>query len=405
MKKKIIILVIIITAVIGGIFVIGGLFVKGVFWYQVQAAERKFLQTQNQAIEDIINFRRETATTTETADLFGEDKIARILFIGLDNRVGQENGHCDAIQLITLDKNTDTITITAVPRGTYSSLPPGKGVTSSDYYVSNACWLGGLQYGIDQIEKILGVKADYLVTVNFSETLGIFRYLHLPTTETLQWLRNRHGYAIGEPQRAHNHSTFIKQMMIKFVPTKISKIDEALQYLVYKIVKTDMSFAQTQDILKAVSTMDIVDYPEKIQLSMRPLYNVADIPYDSEHIAEYLDATLGPIKHLLNADSYNGLSGETVQANLLAIIEKNKNNADFVAWAYENNLWLQIEDDDKRLLVQYDLLNSYLSSLPDKTEREAVIADYILEMENRGELIWKEKARVDLAEELGYSKQ
>ena len=364
--------------------------------------ERALLKANNQAIEEIINSRRIENSEEKIIDPFGEDKMVQILFIGLDTRVGQKNGHCDAIQLISIDNNTETITITAVPRGTYSPLPPGTGILPSDYYVSNACGLGGLEYGIQQIEKILGIKADYLVVVNFSETLGIFRILGLPTTETLQWLRNRHGYTIGEPQRAHNHSTFIKQMMIKFVPIKKTKLETALQYIVYKIIKTDLSFQESQKIIDAVSAMDVANYPEKIQLTMRPLYPVQEIPYDSEHIGEYLDQTLGPIKYLLAKDDYSEISGETVQEKLLSIIEENKNNPEFLSWAYKNNLWLQIEDGNKRLSVQYDVLVYYLSSLPTKQERESLIADYILEMENRDEPLWQEKARKLLSGENGF---
>lgn len=375
------------------------LLIEGILWYRVMAAERAIEKARTQAIESVIDSRR-LSGSEEATDPFGEDNIVKVLFIGLDARVGQENGHCDAIQLITVDKNAGTVNITAVPRGTYSPLPPGKGVTSSDYYVSNACGLGGLEYGIKQIEKILGVKADYLVVVGFSEALGIIRNLHLPTTETLQWLRHRQGYAIGEPQRAHNHSTFIKQMMVKFVPTEQSQFDKALQYLVYRLVKTDLSFAQAQKIVGAISAIDIASHPEKISLSMRPLYPVQDIPYEPEHITEYLDQTLGPIKHLLAKDDYSGVAEETVQAKLLGVIEENKNNPEFVTWAYQNNLWLQIEDDEKRLSTQYDLLTAYLATLPDKAEREAVLADYILEMENRGEPLWQGKARELLAREV-----
>jgi len=386
--KKIIIILGIIIA--GLCFFIS---IKGFLWYQTMTKERALLKANNQAIEEIINSRRIENSEEKIIDPFGEDKMVQILFIGLDTRVGQKNGHCDAIQLISIDNNTETITITAVPRGTYSPLPPGTGILPSDYYVSNACGLGGLEYGIQQIEKILGIKADYLVVVNFSETLGIFRILGLPTTETLQWLRNRHGYTIGEPQRAHNHSTFIKQMMIKFVPIKKTKLETALQYIVYKIIKTDLSFQESQKIIDAVSAMDVANYPEKIQLTMRPLYPVQEIPYDSEHIGEYLDQTLGPIKYLLAKDDYSEISGETVQEKLLSIIEENKNNPEFLSWAYKNNLWLQIEDGNKRLSVQYDLLINYLPSLPTKQERESLIADYILEMENRDEPLWQEKAR------------
>ena len=402
-KKKILILL--LVAILGLCLWFSA---KGILWYRATASERALEKKQDQALENLIDSRRvknseldpKETGQEKMSDPFGEDGIARVLFIGLDKRVGQENGHCDAIQLITLDQGSGTINITAVPRGTYSPLPPGKGVTSSDYYVSNACDLCGLDYGIKQIEKILGVKSDYLVVVGFSETLGILRNLGLPTTETLQWLRNRHGYAIGEPQRAHNHSTFIKQMLIKFAPTEKSSINTALQYLVYKIVKTDLSFAQAQKIIATISAMDIANHPEKIQLSMRPLYAIQDIPYDPQHIGEYLDQTLGPIKHLLNKDDYSGTSEETIQAKLLSIIEKNKNNPEFVSWAYQNNIWLQIEDNEKRLAVQYDLLVSYLALLPDKKERESTIADYLLEMENRTELFWQGKARELLKREI-----
>ena len=389
MKKKAIVISVVIASCLGL-----WLLPKGILRYQANASVRALLKTQNQAIENILDSRQIKNPEEITVDLFGEDGVVRILFIGLDSRVGQESGHCDAIQLISIDTNsTGTIAITAVPRGTYSPLPPGKGTTSTDYYVSNACGLGGLDYGINQIEKILGVKADYLVVVGFSETMGILRYLHLPTTETLQWLRNRHGYAIGEPQRAHNHSTFIKQMLINFVPTEKTKLDTALQYLMYNLIKTDLSFAETQKILDAVSVMDIVNHPEKIQLSMRPLYSVQDISYDPENIAENLEQTLGPISHLLSKDDYSDVSEETLQANLLNIIEKNKDNPEFVSWAYENNLWLQIEDNGQSLAAQFDLLTAYLLLLPNDLERQPVLADYILEMENRGETVWQIKGK------------
>ena len=389
MKKKAIVISVVIASCLGL-----WLLPKGILRYQANASARALLKTQNQAIENILDSRRIKNPEETTVDPFGEDGVVRILFIGLDSRVGQESGHCDAIQLISIDTNsTGTIAITAVPRGTYSPLPPGKGTTSTDYYVSNACGLGGLDYGINQIEKILGVKADYLVVVGFSETMGILRYLHLPTTETLQWLRNRHGYAIGEPQRAHNHSTFIKQMLINFVPTEKTKLDTGLQYVLYNLIKTDLSFAETQKILDAISNIDIANHPEKIQLSMRPLYSVQDISYDPENIAENLEKTLGPISHLLSKDDYSDVSEETLQANLLSIIEKNKDNPEFISWAYENNLWLQIEDDEQSLAVQFDLLTTYLDLLPSNSECQPVLADYILEMENRGETVWQIKGK------------
>ncbi len=370
---------------------------KAILSYRARQLAKQAQEMQDQAIQNIIDAH--SGTNSTSTDPFGEDKIARILFIGLDKRVGEKSGHCDMIQLITVDNKLGTVNITAVPRGTYSPLPAGKGATSSDYYVSNACGFGGLDYGIKQIEKILGVKADYLVVVGFSETIGILRNLKLPTTETIQWLRNRHGYAIGEPQRAHNHSTFIKQMMIRYAPTKTTPIDKALQYIVYKLVKTNLSFAQTQKIVEAISAIDVANHPEKISLSMRPLYPYKDISYDPEKINQNLEETLGPIKHFLSKEDYSEVTTATLQAKLLDTIEKNKTNPELVSWAYENNLWLQIEDQKQSLTIQYSLLASYLPSL-EKQKRESVLADYILEMENRNETVWEERGKQLLLQEI-----
>jgi anionic cell wall polymer biosynthesis LytR-Cps2A-Psr (LCP) family protein len=390
MKKYLLIIIISIPVVIFGAWYIA----RSVSLYRAAAAEQALINARNYAIENVLAAHRSREARDGAADPFGDDGLARVLLIGLDKRTGQTEGHCDVIQLITIDQKNQNVTITAVPRGTYSPLPPGKGVTSSDYYVSNACGLGGLEYGIKQVEKILGQKADYLVVVGFSETLGILRNLHLPTTETLQWLRHRQGYAIGEPQRARNHSTFLKQMTIKFVPAeKSSKIDTALQYILYKIVKTDLSFAEAQALVNAMSGMDLANHPERIRLSMRPAYDVQDIPYVEEHLGEYLDKTLGPVTKYLSKDDYSGVKEEEAQAKLLEIIEAKKNNPEFITWAFENNLWLQIEDDEKRLAAQYDFLERYLPLVSEKAERKNIITDYILEMEHRGENARVEKGK------------
>ncbi|PJC02138.1 MAG: hypothetical protein CO073_01040 [Candidatus Komeilibacteria bacterium CG_4_9_14_0_8_um_filter_36_9] len=389
MKKKVIIISVAIV-----LCLCIWLLAEGVFRYQANASTRAFLKSQDETIENILFARRLNISEEKLIDPFGEDGVIQILFIGLDTRVGQEVGHCDAIQLISIDtKGEGSINITAVPRGTYSPLPPGKDLQPSDYYISNACGLGGLEYGIQQIEKILGVKPDYLMVVGFSETMGILRYLNLPTTGTLQWLRNRHGYAIGELQRAHNHSTFIKQMLIKFVPTEQTKLNTALQYLVYNLIKTDLSFVQAQKIIDTISAMDIANHPEKIQLSIRPFHLVEDIAYDAENISKYLEETLGPITKLLSEDDYSDITGEKVQSSLLSVIGKNKDNPDFIIWAYQNNLWLQIENDEQRLIVQFDLLKDYLPLLQSSSERRLILEDYILEMENRGEPTWQAKGK------------
>lgn len=358
-----------------------------VFYKQAQMQS-----AQKSEVEKYLEARRsDDYSENPEVDPFDDDGSVKVLLVGLDSRVGDLHGHCDAIQFFDINRETQEVEITAVPRGTYSPLPYGTGTTSTDYYVSNACGLGGLDYGIDQIERILGEKADYVVVVGFSETLGIIRNLGLPANKTLQWLRHRKGYGVGEPQRAKNHSTFLKQVLVKFVPEKQTTKDSLLQYVTYKMVQTDLNFEQVQTILAELTKMDLKNNPDRVELSMKPSFNVQDIPYDPEKIDEHLEAVLEPFRHLISKKDYSDATFEDVQAKLLTLIDSQPNNADFTEWLYINNIWLQIENEEKRYEKQYEIITKYVNSLEDELEYEHIVTDYILEMEFHGQSAWAEK--------------
>jgi anionic cell wall polymer biosynthesis LytR-Cps2A-Psr (LCP) family protein len=356
--------------------------------------EIKASRARDQEIDRIIREHHERISANAAGDdLFQGKHSINILLIGLDQRAGQGPGHCDAIQMITIDRNKQSVAITAVPRGTYSPLPPGTGKLPSDYYVSNSCALGGLDYGIAQIEKILGVKADYLVTVGFSEALGVLRNLKLPTTETLQWLRQRHVYAIGEPQRAHDHSTFLKYLLLKYLPTKDSSGDKILHYIIYETVHTDLTFDEAEALVAELTKMDLVDHPDRVRLAMQPAFLVQDIPYVPEDLTKYLDKTLGNLDKILTKDDYAAVTLEETQAKLLLVIDEKKTDVNFNNWAFENKIWLQIEDHDKRMATQHDLLVKYIDQLVSPENKQSFVLDYIVEMENRNEDYWLEEGR------------
>lgn len=372
---------------------------KMIFGYIFHYGAYKEKQHEKE-VSNIIEQRLSILSREETEDPFGEDDIVKILLVGLDSRAGEVSAHCDAIQLIEINREDQLIKITAVPRGTYSPLPPGKGTTSSDYYVSNSCALGGIDYGVGQIERILGVKADYLVFAGFSEVIGMFRALKLPTTETLQWLRNRQGYAIGEPQRARNHSNFLKKMLIEFIPENQTKINTALQYLLYTFIQTDLSFVQVQQITDELIKMNLRENVDKIKLDMRPAHEVQDIEYNTENIDAYLNSTVGTIKHWLSKEDYLGLTKEEIQKQLIDLIDSKKDDLDFISWSYDNHIWLQIEDAKEREQVHFDIISKYVLSLSDIEIQKEIVNDYIFEMKYWGEKYWEDMGRV-LLDRLG----
>lgn len=373
------------------------LLIKGVFWFQNHQERKRTAAARTQAIAEVLE-RRQNEFSQEDADPFGNDDMAHILLIGIDKRIGQTEGHCDAIQLISIDRIQDTIAITAVPRGTYANLPPGTAATSTDYYVANSCALGGLDYGIEQTERILQQNADYVVVVGFSEALGIFRTLELPTTETLQWLRHRQGYQIGEPQRARNHSTFLKSMLLRFVPTEFSTTDNLLHQLVYKMIQTDLSFAQVKTILNELAAMDLENNPNNITLHMRPAYAVQDIPFDETQIQEHVESLLEPIKGWIPEQAYTGTQQHEVESLLVETIHTNQNDEDFISWAHTHNLWLQIENEQSREELHYLVLEKYVTILESATERESVVANYIAEKEHLDLPEWSEKGKALLVQ-------
>ena len=381
--KKPLLLIIITTAIIFGV----------VYWLLPQ--KPKFEETTTkQNIDSLLEARKtELLTEGSSEDPFGQDDLVRILLIGLDTRLGETKPHCDAIQLIELDRAANKIAITAVPRGTYSELPPGQNYLASEYYVSNACAIDGLAYGIEKIEKIIGKKTDYIVVLGFSEALGILRRLELPAEETLQWLRLRQGYTIGEPQRARNHSTFIKQQLINLPPKINSAMNIPWQFILYKMVHTDLSFSQTREIIAAIGKMNLATQPENISLAMKPPHAVQDIPYDPTKVDEYLKSRIEPIKHLLPAADYSAATKEAMEEKILAAFNENKQDQTFITWAFDNGLWFQIEDAQKRETLHYEIISKYVSFISDEVQREKIIADYIMKMDEINENAWATKGR------------
>lgn len=381
-SKNIAIVVIVIFAAIGGWFLFGKSEPE-----QGDAKEVDF-------VDAFFEERKRVLDQTEEEDPFGEDDLVRILLIGLDSRVQEEHGHCDAIQFVEINKNSKSVTITAIPRGTYSPLPYEPGLDPSDYYVSNACEKGGLAYGIQQIERIVGKQADYVATIGFSGLIGLLRQVELPTTDTLRWLRHRQGYAIGEPQRAHNHSTFIKQMLGKFIPDEHSKLDIPFQFMVYQFIKTDLSFEQSREISRVLSEIGVKENPDRITLQMRPEFEVRDISYNADEVQDYLQSMLGPIEHLLNNQDFSDVSLSEVQADLLRLIDDGLSNPEFLDWGYENRIWYQIEDEQTRLEYQFELITTYINSLTDLDEKRDVLQSYFYELEYLGKQEFIDLARM-----------
>jgi hypothetical protein len=324
---------------------------------------------------------------------FGEADEINVLVIGLDARKDWDHPHCDAIHLFTLNVETWDIHITSVPRGTYAYIPGSW--LPSDYYVSNSCGIMGLEYGIAQMEKILGVKTDYYLTVNFNQVLGIVRLFDLPTTETLQWLRHRQGYAIGDPQRSHNQAVFMKDMIVGHLDRFRSDFAGPMTYVLYNLVDTDLDYALAKALLEGFLEAEIDARPNDITLSMRPHYDVVDYHFDTENPDQQLEQYYSYLRKVLPDDVFTDRSLEEIQAEIVAYLSERIASDESIEDVYQMQLWLQIEDDQTREELHYRILEQYAYEVAkqDIDRALAIVSDYILEKEALQQEDWEKQGR------------
>ncbi len=382
-------LLITVTTVVG---VVGLVFVKPAPSASLEAAEPPAWDAVGEVIE-----ARQLELDAESPIPFGSDTQINILALGLDSRKEGLERHCDAIHMVTLDLSDWSILITSVPRGTYATLPPGREYLETDYYVSNACAFGGLDYGINQIEKIVGVQADYVATVGFSQALGIFRVLELPTTETLQWLRHRQSYAIGDPQRSQNQAVFMKDVALKLLGE--DGISTALMHILYSLVDTDLDFKTTQALYTAYRAAEIADRPEDIALTMKPFYETSEYHFDPDNAEAQIESLLSSLEGRLSPEDLAHKTVEELQVELETYLRASLASDDTVVHVYDEQLWRQIENEDTREELHFRFMEKYLREVKDTDLDRAVdiVTDYTLEKQYYGLLEWEEKGRDLLA--------
>lgn len=370
----------------------GGILALFVMRYVTQQAAAN-PTTVPDIISKVLEEREQTILAGNGEGIGSTDEI-NVLLLGLDARKEWTEAHCDAIHMFTLNVKEWSMHITTVPRGTYTYIPPGN-YPANQYYVSNACGLAGIDYGIQQIERISGIHADYVVKVGFSQVDGILRFFQLPTTSTLQWLRHRQSYQIGEPQRSHNQAVFLKDLIVRELGLFREQTGFAMEYLLYRMVDTDMDFATAHALLQGFLTADIDTHPEKISLEMKPSYPVVDYHLNFDDPASQVQPLIDFLKPYLNSEDLSGKTFDQIQQELVEYLDQRLTSNDPIEDVYEKQLWLQVDDAAVREEMEYRCTERRVNELvgTDRAESINVVSDYILEKQTLGPAEYEEKGR------------
>lgn len=327
-------------------------------------------------------FSENIAIASSQASDSPKDKEVQInlLLLGLDGRLGDKKPRCDAIHFLSLDKKNEEISVTTIPRGTVLDLEidgqPAK------TYLGNACHLLGIEKTVKEMEKLAGLKADYVVKLGFSQTLGLLKTLNLPAPDTLQKLRNR-AYGIGDYQRSYNQAVFIKDLLLRF--EEFEKLPNIVKYLGFQMIETDLEYEQALAIIRDFPFTKLKNNPEKIKLAAKPgnKYKTQDI-----HIMpNYAQQSSLPV----SSDSdfqrqlEEKLSALIVKADNLLKANNTARAFNLISVPFNQQIWRQIEDNTKSSHYYYQLLRLYIFSNPDKVESPSLIMDYILAMESQNQ--------------------
>lgn len=317
------------------------------------------------------------------------DRPVNILLLGLDGRRGDKNPRCDTIHMLSFNPAEGKILITTVPRGTLVEL---SAVERESRYLGNSCHLAGIDFAVSAIEKLTGIHPDHIVKVEFSQTLGILRLLNFPTTPTLQFLRNRH-YPRGDYQRGRNQALFIKDMMVSHFE-QFTQLPKPIQYLAFKMVETDIDFEKAIFLLNQILESGVTKDSSRIEIVTKPqlFFPLKELHFSEE---EFLDESAWQ-----NDSEFKNYQNnlEDYFANLISRAEglyqasKNSQAFQLIATPFNQQLWLQLEDEDKRHHLHFDLLRLFVITSPEKSNLTSLLLDFITEMETVNQTELKVKA-------------
>ena len=228
-----------------------------------------------------------------------------------------------------------------------------------------------------------------MVKVGFSQVDGLLRLVNLPPSPTLQFLRDRKDYLIGDNQRSYNQATFLKDAIVSYTDWG-SKLPQPMQYLAYKIVDTDMPYDKAQEFLKMFLASGIYKNPDNIEIVVKPGDNF--IRQEIHYQTTQQDWQSDPDFKNYQNDVTGYLDDIISRANYL--IDKHQYEAanSLVTTPLNQRLWLQIENESDRNTLHFNLIATFVYSSTDHKKSKSLLNDFILEMDQAKNTLLKSQA-------------
>lgn len=219
----------------------------------------------------------ELATTDEEPIPDIEDRL-NFLLMGTDAREGEKVARTDTMIFVSVDKETNRISMLSIPRDTRVNIP-GRGMDK----INAAYVYGGPQLAVKTVSNLLGVPIDYYVLARFegfkdivdalggvdfevqqdmyypAESINLKKGMQrLDGDKALQFVRYR-NYPNGDIERAEQQQRFLKALIEETLqPGNVIRLPK-LVYSVNKNVDTNLGLTQMIKLAKAARGLNGTD--------------------------------------------------------------------------------------------------------------------------------------------------
>ncbi len=210
-------------------------------------------------------------------------KRITILITGLDSRLGEGHSHphADANHVVSLWLDEGKAEVISIPRDTPANA--GFHDTSGLNKLTNVRANRGRNTYHKEVVRISGVpKINHYIEFGFSQAMGLLELLGFQDNakSTLQSLRSRHSYGIGDFQRSYNQGQFIRQMILKQTPS----LDDGIMTGILLrgallLVDTDLSSEQASSYLMQMKSKGF-GKKEDIVVRMKPSMKMQVTAFD-----------------------------------------------------------------------------------------------------------------------------
>jgi LCP family protein required for cell wall assembly len=206
-----------------------------------------------------------------------DDRI-NVLLLGMDARPGETKSRTDTMLFVSVDKESNRISMMSIPRDTRVQIPK-----HGNQKINSANVFGGPELASEVVSDLLGVPIDYYVLTNFNgfkdivDAVGGLDYdveqnmhyydpadgslidlkkgmQHLDGDKALQYVRFR-GYVNGDVDRAAHQQKLVKALAQEVLsPSSVTKLHKIVPS-VSKNVETNLGVVQMAGLAKAAKNL------------------------------------------------------------------------------------------------------------------------------------------------------